>query len=521
MPPYESRSLSPLQILQRIAAERLDEHAHGGERGYRHWSPLPGQQTAAYNSGADILFYGGAAGGGKTDLLLGVARREHRRSVIFRRVYTPSLRAVIDRSAEIYGKELRAMHNETLHRWKFPDGRQVRFGSLQFEHDVRSWQGQAHDFYGFDEITEFSESQFRFVTGWNRTTASGQRCRVICTGNPPVDSDGEWVVRFWAPWLDESHPNPAQPGELRWFTTVKGEDIELPNGDPILVEGELVRPRSRTFIPARIQDNPHLVDSGYMATLQGLPEPLRSKLLYGDFRAGREDNAYQVIPSEWVRLAQERWAERPKPSMAMTAIGVDVARGGADKTVIAMRYENWIDELRAYPGASTPDGPAIATLVLQHRRDRASVNVDVIGVGSSVYDTLRGSLGNDVHAMNASEKSEKRDKSGQLGFLNQRAEWWWGLREALDPSSGQDLALPPDAELRADLCAPRWRLSARGIQVESKEDIIKRIGRSPDRGDAVVYSLSAKSIAWAGLLEFARLETERIRTQRASALGLA
>ena len=505
-----------MRMLQSIAAARLDDLTlkSGANTEYRYWSPLAGQQTQAYHCQADILFYGGAAGGGKTDLLLGVARREHHRSIIFRRVYTPSLRAVIDRSSEIYGQEPRSGHNESLHRWKFPGGTTVRFGSLQFEHDVKSWQGQAHDFYGFDEITEFTESQFRFVTAWNRTTAQGQRCRVICTGNPPTDSDGEWVIRFWAAWLDEAHPNPAKPGELRWFTTVKGKDIELPSGAPISIDGELVRPRSRTFIPARIQDNPHLIASGYMDTLQGLPEPLRSKLLYGDFRAGREDNAYQVIPGEWVRLAQERWRDRPRPSTPMEALGVDVARGGADKTIIATRYGNWLDELTSYPGLSTPDGPAVAALVVNRRRDNAKVNVDVIGVGSSVFDCLRPSLGNSVVAMNASEGSDRRDKSGQLGFLNRRAEWWWGLREALDPASGQDLALPPDPELRVDLCAPRWKLTARGIQIESKDDLRKRIGRSPDRGDAVVYAVAISWFPGMGMLEFYREECARMKAAK-------
>jgi hypothetical protein len=68
------------------------------------WEPLPGPQTEALSSGADFLFYGGAAGGGKTDLLLGADRFYHWRSIIFRRVF-PSLRAIIDRSRQIYNPE--------------------------------------------------------------------------------------------------------------------------------------------------------------------------------------------------------------------------------------------------------------------------------------------------------------------------------------------------------------------------------------------------------------------------------
>lgn len=132
----------------------------------------------------------------------------------------------------------------------------------------------------------------------------------------------------------------------------------------------------------------------------------------------------------------------------------------------------------------------MAALVLQHRRDDALVNVDVIGVGASVFDHLRASLGEAVAGMNGSEGSDRHDKSGRLGFANKRAEWWWQMREVLDPASGKDLALPPDGGLLADLCAPTWKHTARGIQVESKEDIIKRLGRSPDRGDSAVYALA-------------------------------
>jgi hypothetical protein len=473
----------------------------------RAWRPLPGPQSDAYGSAADELFYGGAAGGGKTDLLLGAARLLHHRSIIFRRV-SPSLNAMVERSKAIYAPPAGAAagggaFNINRHCWSFADGRTVRFASIQFEKDKSDYQGQAHDFYGFDEITEFTESMFRFVTGWNRSTRPGQRCRVVCTGNPPCSAEGEWVIGYWGPWLDLGHPNPARPGELRWFTTVDGRDVELPGPEPIQINGEAISPRSRTFIPARVQDNPYLVEAGYVARLQALPEPLRSKMLYGDFTKGREDDPFQVIPSKWVRLAQERWAAAPRPDLPMTAMGVDVARGGDDRTVLAVRHGAWIDELRAYPGQTTPDGPAVAALVRAHRRDKAVVNVDVVGVGTSVYDHLRGVTDNIV-PINGAERSEGTDRSGELRFVNLRAELWWKAREALDPASGEDLCLPPDRELLADLCAPRWKLTLRGIQVEAKEDLAKRIGRSPDRGDAVVYALGAKAMPGMGIFNWVK-----------------
>ena len=453
------------------------------------WKAFRGPQTLALESKADFLFYGGSAGGGKTDLILGLPRFRHYKSLILRRVF-PSLSGIIDRSKEIYAKEGSGSldnYNESKARWTFEDGRSIRFGSVQHEKDVTDYQGQAHDFYGFDEITEFSEKMFRFITGWNRSTIQGQRCRVVCTGNPPTNSDGDWIIQFWAPWLDENHPNPAKPGELRWFTTQAGVDVEVPSGDPIEINGEMVQPQSRTFIPAKVQDNPKLMESGYLAKLQALQEPLRSKLLYGDFRAGREDAAYQIIPSDWVVAAQKRWESMPEPThIPITAIGVDVARGGADSTCLSVRRNNWFAKIKQIPGKDTPDGQSVAALAIINAKGNAMITVDVIGVGGSAYDFLKESGNVNVRPFNGASKSLKKDKSNQLNFVNRRAEAYWLFRELLDPANENNVSLPPDTELKADLCSPTYKIVRGGIQVESKDDIKKRIGRSPDKADALV-----------------------------------
>src|SRR4051794_10162955 len=83
-----------------------------------------------------------------------------------------------------------------------------------------------------------------------------QRCRVIVASNPPPTAEGLWVVKYWGPWLDTTHPNPAKPGELRWFTTVAGEDREVDGPGPHVIDGEAVYARSRTFIRATLSDNP-------------------------------------------------------------------------------------------------------------------------------------------------------------------------------------------------------------------------------------------------------------------------
>ncbi len=89
-----------------------------------------------------------------------------------------------------------------------------------------------------------------------------------------------------------------------------------------------------------------------------------------------------------------------------------------------------------------------------------------------------------------------RDGSGELGFANKRSAAWWHLRELLDPAGGHQIALPPDDLLTGDVTAPHWRMTSSGkIQVESKEEIKKRLGRSPDDGDAVVMAFWEKPAA--------------------------
>lgn len=450
------------------------------------WVPLPGPQTQALQSPADILFYGGAAGGGKTDLAIGLALTQHERSIIYRREAT-QLQGIYDRMAEILGS--RDGFNSQDKIWRL-HGRQVEFGSCPNPGDEVKYQGRPHDLKVFDEICHFLEAQFRFLIGWKRTSKKAQRQRIVCLGNPPTDSDGEWVVRFWAPWLDPNHPKPAKPGELRWFVRFKGQDHDSEVDGPGYVmdpsNGHPIKPHSRTFIPSFVADNPFLIDTGYEATLQALPEPLRSQMLSGDFMAGRGDDPWQVIPTAWVLAAQGRWTRKAQKG-AMDSVGVDVARGGMDKTIISRRHGSWYDELQPHPGSETPNGPVVAGLVVSAARDGAPIHVDVIGVGASVYDFLK-SAGIQAEGVNVANSSEATDKSGKLRFCNKRAALYWALREALDPAGDQGIALPPDDELRADLCAPRWKLTARGVQMESKVELQKRLGRSPDRGDAVVLA---------------------------------
>lgn len=479
----------------------------------------PNPQRLAYESAADVLGYGGAAGGGKSALLLGLAATAHKRSVIFRRVF-PNLRGIIEESRALLNAEARDhskdSYNETLHRWVLGDGRMIEFEACQYEKDKEKQRGRPRDFYGFDEATEFTRTQIEFMTAWNRTTEAGQRCRVVMTFNPPTDDGGSWVIEYFRPWFaflfpkQFTHPRPAAPGELRWYATVDGKEIECESGERFTEGGEVVRPRSRTFIPARLDDNPHLANSNYRSTLQALPEPLRSQLLYGDFAAKGAADPFQIIPAEWVRQAQRRWLEGPQPELGRATVGVDVARAGADRTVFAARWGQWYGEPVVYPGVATPDGPTVAELFRQAFREPGAIHVDVIGVGSSAYDSLNAMF-RGVTPVNVSAASGYTDRSGRLRMRNLRTELLWRMRDALDPERGSVVALPPGNEVLADLCAARYRPLAGGVvAAESKEEIKARLGRSPDVGDAILLAgYEPAESSWADLEGLGQVEDYR------------
>lgn len=456
--------------------------------------PNPGPQTEAFFSEADVLLYGGSGGGGKSHLLLGLAFEQHRRSLIMRREYT-DLGALTETAIKINGTRS-GFNGSAPPKLRTTDGRLIEFGAAKNVGDEEGWQGQPHDLLGFDEAVQFLESQVRFLLGWVRTDVEGQRCRTLLCSNPPTKVEGVWVIGMFRPWLDPTHHNPARPGELRWYVTdPDGKDMEVDGPAPVQFPGRdhPVLPKSRTFIAASLGDNPFLVRTGYQSTLDALPEPLRSAIRDGNFMAARRDATNQLIPTDWVRAAQERWTANPPASVPMCAMGVDVAAGGEDETVIACRYDGWYAPLVVVPGSKTPFGKDVAGLILSHRRGGAAVVVDMGGgYGGAVYEHLKT---NDipVHGFKGAAASVRRTKDRQLKFSNKRSEAWWRFREALDPSQegGSLIALPDDPQLISDLTAPTFEADlAKGIKVEPKEKIVERLGRSTDRGDAVVMAWS-------------------------------
>lgn len=296
----------------------------------------------------------------------------------------------------------------------------------------------------------------------------------------------------WRPWLDPSVPNPAKSGELRYFKRAQNgkDEIETTADDP---EGT-----SRTFILAKLEDNPFLRDDPqYRRILNNMPEPFRSQLLHGDWMAGAQDADYQVISSMHIRDAIMRWREWQGEGFpgTFTGLGADIGGGGAqsDKTTLADAYDGQkikgvqVVEI-SDPEKATMEACGHIAIFLDNQRSGAAY-IDTVGIGAGVYHRAR-ELGMRAYAFKAGAATELMDKAGIYKFANWRSAAWWLLREMLEPGSGFFVCLPPDQELFADLTCPRFGYTSRGeIIIESKDLIRKRRKKSTDYADAVIQAI--------------------------------
>lgn len=507
------------------------------------WAPNgPGQELVTRlvrDTRVDIIYYGGQPGAGKTHLALCLAATYFRSTIFLRRKLKDLLDG--DDSAEQRALELFSAfghYNAARHNWIITTGgkrRALLFAGCLDEKQKEDHRGKGRECYIFDEGPQFSESIVRFITSWRRTRFPGQRTLVLITGNPPTTDDGEWVLRWFAPWIDPTFGDPARPGEIRW--AILGINV----GDaPTWVEGpgwytvsgERRQAQSLTFVPSVTKENPLYADGSYDRVLDAAPEPYRTMLRSGSFFAGRKDAEWQVIPTAWIQLAQARWKANPISTLpdeerrvrlgTADQWGQDVAHGGADSTAIAGRWGKRVETPETWPGRATPDGLEAARLLTARAGRYGGIAlVDATGVGASAYDEAKKPehLGERAKAVIFGAASERRDASGLLGMANVRALLYWHARDLLDPRNGHEIELPPHPHLLGDLTSARWRPRlSNEIQLDPKDEQKKRLGRSPDVGEAVLLALldvrllpETTGESWS---RYFREETEKMRQVR-------
>lgn len=232
--------------------------------------------------------------------------------------------------------------------------------------------------------------------------------------------------------------------------------------------------------------------SDRMAVLWAHDPALYKANVLGEFV---EDDVSGIIPLSAVERAQLRWDANADWG-PVTSIGVDVGGGmvGSDRSIIAPAHGLRVREVRT---VETGGDPSTATMQLAgvlrgmaEKWPRAEIYIDSVGIGLGVLHRLR-ELGVNAYGFNAGAGTQLRDQSGEMGFANWRAAGFWLLREMM-MSDEFDVALPPDDnDLMGELTAPRRRTESTGrIQVEDKAQVRKRVGRSPDKADAVMHALT-------------------------------
>jgi len=195
----------------------------------------------------------------------------------------------------------------------------------------------------------------------------------------------------------------------------------------------------------------------------------------------------QLIPLAWVERSIALWKKSERPQ-ADCKWGVDVSGMGRDKTVYLPRYGNYVDKAQS---DLKSDHMAIAGNVVNLLRHGGDAYIDSIGEGAGVQSRLK-ELGVKSNGIKFSKSGKGlKDYTGQRTFANLRAYCWWAIRDALDPKNDFNLALPDDPFLVEDLTEPQWEYRSNGdILIEDKEEIKKRLGRSPDYGDALALTFA-------------------------------
>jgi len=259
--------------------------------------PQRGPQEMFLTTPADIAIYGGSAGSGKSFAILMEPLRHILNvkgygAVIFRRNTTQVRNegGLWDTSNELY-PYVGAFPRETTLEWIFPPyANKVKFAHLEYDKTVNDWQGSQIAFIGFDELTHFSNKQFFYMLSRNRSVC-GIKPYIRATTNPDSES---WVAEFIAWWIDPEtgYPIPERAGKIRWMARYNNQIFWDDTPEllfkqvHLFVKKEHFRPKSVTFIPAKLEDNPILEakNPDYRSNLLALSLVDRERLLGGNWK---------------------------------------------------------------------------------------------------------------------------------------------------------------------------------------------------------------------------------------------
>lgn len=327
--------------------------------------PQPGPQEEFLSSPADVVIYGGAAGGGKTyGMLLDALHYTRVRgfgAVFFRKNHNQifSEGGLWDTSLDLYTGLPNTVPVLGRCQWKFLDPRGRTISRVSFKHierdmDLGKWQGSQICGLYFDELTHFSEKTFFYMFSRNRSLC-GVRPYTRASCNPDPDS---WVAKFIEWWIDPKtgYAIPERSGVIRWFIRI--EEVihwadtreELWERFNLTTKTERDKPKSVTFIAASVYDNKLLLekDPGYLANLEAMALVERERLLHGNwkikaaaglfFKRTQLGKRLDAVPTDvvrWVRCWDLAASEKTQKGDPAYTAGVLMGKRSNGRYIIA------------------------------------------------------------------------------------------------------------------------------------------------------------------------------------------
>jgi len=280
------------------------------------FQPNDGPQTQFLAASEREVFYGGARGGGKSYAMLidplRYCDKAHHRALLIRRSM-PELRDMINHSQRLYGQAYPgAKWREQEKEWRFPSGARIEFGYAENLTDVLRYQGQSYTWIGIDELPQYPTPEiYNFLRSSLRSVDPDIPVYMRATGNPG---------NVGSLWVKEMFVDPSEPN--------KAFDVHI---DTIAGRKSI----TRRFIPAKLQDNPYLMQTDdYMIMLSSLPEVQRKQFLEGDWSAF-ENSAFPEfdmsvhviqpfdIPSNWLRFRTCDWGYSSAACVLWIAVDFD------------------------------------------------------------------------------------------------------------------------------------------------------------------------------------------------------
>ena len=475
-------------------------------------TPQEGFQEMFLSSPADIVIGGAGAGVGKSFAMLLDPLRYINISgfgaVIFRRI-TPQIRnqgGLWDESMNLYSM-VGGVPKDYLLQWDFPEGTNIRFSHMEHEKNKYDHQGGQYAYIGFDELQQFTKTQFLYLLSRNRSRSGIKPC-VRATCNPDADS---WLAEFISWWIGEDgFPIPERIGVLRYFIVDANNFVwgntkkEVIDKVPHVFENEQfkdVKPedliKSVTFIPGNINDNKALLETNpaYLANLLALPEEEQMRLLKGNWKIRQDGSAlfnYIKINDIFSNFIDE----------GSSFITCDVARFGRDLTVIISWNGYKVIKIQILTRSKTTE----VVEAIEKERERikvatSDVLVDEGGVGGGVVDegNYRGFVANATPLENPERKIKEN-------YSNLKTQCYYRFADKVNNSGisidsnyfvdgeivseikiGQ-MVMSIDKMIKEDLRAIKKKVMVKDekLQINTKEEQKNILGgRSPDFGDAL------------------------------------